>query len=102
MVILGLALMIFGGIAILSAVFVSKPGTGGELLNFDVTILQAFLVGVAAGAAILWGFSILKWGTRRGLTHRKERKEINRLSDKLDRADAERRHDRHETDTDTA
>ena len=98
MVILGLALMILGGVAILSAVFVSKPGEGGELLNFDVTTLEAFLVGVAAGAAILWGFSILKWGTRRGLSQRRERKEINRLSEKLDKAEAHRRHD----DPDTA
>ncbi len=97
MVILGLALMIFGGIAILSAVFVSKPGAGGELMGLDVTTLQAFLVGVAAGAAILWGFAILKWGTRRGLAQRRERKEITHLSNKLDRVEAERRHD--ETDT---
>ena len=67
MVILGLLLIIVGAIAILSAVFVSEPGTGGELLGFEVTAIECFLVGVAAGAAILWGFSILKWGTKRGL-----------------------------------
>lgn len=91
MVILGLALMILGGIAVLSAVFVSQPGSGGELLGFDVTTLQSFLVGVAAGAAILWGFSILKWGTRRGIARRKEHKELSRLNEKLDRVEAERR-----------
>ena len=93
MVFLGLALIILGGIAILSAVFVSEPGSGGELLGLDVTTLESFLVGVAAGAAILWGFSILKWGTRRGLAHRKERKELTRLNEKLDRVEAERRAD---------
>ena len=93
MVILGLLLIIAGAIAILSALFVSEPGTGGELLGFEVTTFGAFLVGVAAGAAILWGFSILKWGTRRGLAHRKERKELHKLSDRLDRAESERRHD---------
>ena len=93
MVILGLVLMILGGIAILSALFVSTPGTGGELLGFDVTTLEAFLVGVAAGAAILWGFSISKWGTKRSLAHRKERKELTELNAKLERVEAERRAD---------
>ncbi|PUA82829.1 hypothetical protein [Nocardioides currus] len=91
MVILGLLLIILGAIAVLSAVFVSEPGTGGELLGFDVTTIQSFLIGVAAGAAILWGFSILKWGTKRGIAQRKERKELNKLSERLDRAESERR-----------
>ncbi|KRE95485.1 hypothetical protein ASG76_07510 [Nocardioides sp. Soil774] len=91
MVILGLGLMILGGIAVLSALFVSQPGTGGELLGFDVTTLEAFFVGVAAGAAILWGFALLKWGTRRTLAHRKERKELTKLNEKLERVEAERR-----------
>ena len=93
MVILGLGLMILGGIAILSALFVSEPGTGGELLGFEVTTFESFLVGVTAGAAILWGFSITKWGTRRSLSQRKERKELTRLNEKLERNEAERRDD---------
>lgn len=91
MVILGLGLMILGAIAVLSALFVSEPGTGGELLGFEVTTLESFLVGVIAGAAILWGFSLLKWGTRRTLAHRKERKELTKLNEKLERVEAERR-----------
>ena len=93
MVILGLGLMILGGIAVLSALFVSQPGTGGELLGFEVTTLESFLIGVAAGAAILWGFALLKWGTKRSLAHRKERKELTRLNEKLERVEAERRED---------
>ena len=93
MVFLGLALMFLGAIAILSALFVSEPGSGGELLGFEVTTLESFLVGVAAGAAILWGFSILKWGTKRSLAHRKERKELAELNQKLERVEAERRAD---------
>ncbi len=73
MVILGLALIILGGIAILSAVFVSEAGTGGD--------------------ADLWGFSILKWGTKRSLAHRRERKELTELNQKLERVEAERRDD---------
>lgn len=88
MVILGLLLILLGTIAILSAVFVSK-GTG-ELLGINMSSLEIFLVGVAAGAAILWGYSLLKWGTRRGLAQRKERKELGQLNDKLKRAESER------------
>lgn len=93
MVFLGLALIIIGGIAILSALFVSEPGTGGELMSFEVTTLESFFVGVAAGAAILWGFSILKWGTKRSLAHRRERKELTKLNEKLERVEADRRDD---------
>ena len=100
MVILGLGLMILGAIAVLSALFVSEPGTGGELMGVDVSTLDAFLVGVAAGAAILWGFAILKWGTRRSLAHRKERKELTELNQKLERVEAERRADGDTSDSD--
>jgi hypothetical protein len=91
MVILGLLLLIFGAIAILSAVFVSDGSA--ELLGMDLNALTIFLIGVAAGAAIIWGFTILKLGTRRELRARKERKELNHLSEKLDRVEAERRAD---------
>ena len=98
MVILGLLLIILGAIAILSAIFVSEGS--GELLGIDMSTLSVFLVGVAAGAAVLWGYSILKWGTKRGLAHRRERKELSRLSEKLDRAEGDRvEGDRREDDT---
>jgi hypothetical protein len=91
MVILGLLLIILGAIAILSAIFVSEGS--GELLGIDMSSLAIFLVGVAAGAALLWGFAILKWGTRRSLAHRRERKELHRLNEKIDRVESERRDD---------
>ena len=91
MVILGLLLIIFGAIAILSAVFVSEGS--GELLGVEMSSLAIFLVGVAAGAAVLWGYTILKWGTKRGLAHRRERKELTKLNQKLDRVEAEKRED---------
>jgi hypothetical protein len=93
MVILGLGLMILGALAIVFAFAATDPGTGGAFLGFDVTTLQAFLVGVAAGAALLWGFAILKWGTKRSLAHRRERKELAELNEKLERVEAERRAD---------
>ncbi|PVG82421.1 hypothetical protein DDE18_13215 [Nocardioides gansuensis] len=93
MVILGLLLILAGAAAVCAALFVSEPGVGGELLGFDVTTLQSFFIGVGAGGAILLGVSILKWGTKRGLVARRERKKLTRLNQKLSEAQAERRHD---------
>lgn len=93
MVILGLLLILFGAAAVAAALFVSEPGTGGELLGFDVTTLESFFIGTAAGGAILLGISILKWGTKRGLAARRERKELNRLNTKLAEVQAERGND---------
>ena len=88
MLLLGLGLILLGTLAILAAVFVSDPGDGGSLLGFDVTTLSAFLVGVAAGAAVLLGISLLRWGTRRELAHRRERKELAQLQHKLEQVEA--------------
>ena len=95
MVILGLLLIIVGAIAILSAVFVSEGS--GELLGIDMSTLAIFLVGVAAGAALLWGYSILKWGTKRSIEHRRERKKVNQLSNRLEEVDRRHEHGDHGT-----
>ena len=91
MVILGLLLLLLGAAAILAGVFLSEGSA--EFLGADLSALTIFLIGVAAGAAVLWGFAILKWGTKRSMAARKDRKELNRLQDRLDRAEAERRED---------
>jgi hypothetical protein len=96
MVILGLLLIVVGAITILSAVFASS-GTA-ELLGMDLSALQIFLVGVVAGAFVLWGFTILKYGTKRGLRQRREHRRLSDLSEKLDRVEAERRRDDEETE----
>ncbi len=88
MVFLGLLLLTLGIVAILAAVFVSDGSA--ELLGMDLTALSIFLIGVGAGAAVIWGFAILKYGTRRELRQRKERKQLNELSQKLDQVEAER------------
>jgi hypothetical protein len=94
MLLLGLILIALGALVIVAAVFtVEIVGGDIELAGVEVTPLGLFLIGVAAGVAVLWGFGIFKWGTKRGLARRREQKKLNELSEKLDRADAERRHD---------
>ncbi|MFN8191886.1 MAG: hypothetical protein U0R78_15890 [Nocardioidaceae bacterium] len=92
MVILGLLLIVLGALAIVAAVF---TGTGTtSLLGLDMSALAIFLVGVAAGAFILWGWAILKYGTKRELKARRERRRLSELSDKLDAVSSERSADR--------
>lgn len=92
MVILGLLLIVLGVVAVLATLFVSEAGTL-EVLGMDLTAFQIFLIGLVAGAFILWGFTILKFGTKREFRQMRERRKLTELSEKLDRVEAERRQD---------
>ena len=94
MLLLGLILIALGALAIVAAVFTVEIAGGDiELLGVEVSALALFLIGVGAGLAVMWGLSVFKWGTKRGLARRREQKKLNELSEKLDRVDADRRHD---------
>jgi hypothetical protein len=93
MLLLGLVLIALGALTIVAAVFtIELVGGDIELLGgIELTPLGLFLLGVAAGAAVLWGFSIFKWGTKRGLARRREHKKMEELSEKLGRVDNDRK-----------
>ncbi|WP_372735451.1 hypothetical protein [Nocardioides sp.] len=93
MVVVGFVLIALGALAIVSAVFATSSTGTVEFLSIDVSPLALFLVGLGAGVAIMWGFAILKFGTKRGLARRKEHRRLADLSEKLDKVEAERRHD---------
>jgi hypothetical protein len=95
MLILGLLLVGAGAALIIAALFTAEV-TGGqlEIVGTEVGAVALFVLGVAAGVAILWGFSITKFGARRSLRQRRENQRLNELSEKLDRVEAERRGDR--------
>jgi len=93
MVILGLVLILAGAIAILAVLVTgstANPATD-TLLGLALNPTTMFFIGVASGAAILWGYSILKYGTKRGLEHRRERRKMDELSRKLDEAEVRNR-----------
>lgn len=92
MVFLGLLLILLGALAIVAVVFDVDP-IQVELLGAEISALALFLLGVGSGVAILWGFGILKFGTKRSLKHRREQKELAALNAKLERAEAEERKD---------
>ncbi len=89
MVILGLLLILLGALTIVAVVF-DLESVPVDLLGAELTSLTVFFLGVASGVAILWGFGILKFGTKRTLQHRRESKKLNELSAKLDEAEVDR------------
>ncbi|MEJ7793979.1 MAG: hypothetical protein WKF50_00360 [Nocardioides sp.] len=90
MVILGLLLILLGALAIVAVVF-DVDSIRVDLLGAEISAVGLFLLGVGSGVAILWGFGILKFGTKRSLKHRREQKELAELNAKLDRAEADRK-----------
>ena len=95
MVILGLLLIVLGAIAIVAALG-TVEGNEVELLGTDISAMALFFIGLGAGVAILWGFSLTKWGTKRSLRQRRESKKLSELSEKLDEREAERREEQRE------
>ena len=94
MLILGVLLIVAGVAVILAAVFTAEV-TGGqlEIIGIEIGAVVLFILGVASAAAIMWGFSIGKFGARRSLRQRRENNRLEELSQKLDRVEAERRKD---------
>ncbi|WP_182525457.1 hypothetical protein [Nocardioides dongkuii] len=94
MLLLGLLLIGAGALVIVAAVFTAEVDGGAvEILGTEVGVLTLFLLGVGAGLAVLWGFGILKYGTKRSLRQRRESKRLEELSSKLEVADRERHRD---------
>ena len=95
----GLLVLLVGALAVVAAVF-TADGTNVEILGLDVTALGLYLIGLGSGLAILWGFTISKWGTKRSLRQRRESKQLSELSEKLDKHDADRRTDQDDNSND--
>ncbi len=95
MVLLGLAVILVGVVLILLGVFATDVSTTGQIdiAGIEISTTTLFVLGVLAGASVLWGLSITRYGVQRGLRQRKENKKMEQLSEKLDRAEAERRKD---------
>ncbi len=89
MFVAGLLLILFGALAILGALFGSEGSA--DYLGMDLSAFWIFVIGLAAGAAILWGYTVAKFGVRKSLQHRRESKQLQELSEKLDRVDEEKR-----------
>jgi zinc transporter ZupT len=91
MVILGLVLLGVGAVVIVVGVLTSDAGTSGTVMlaGFDMNPTTLFLLGVAAGSTVLVGLLTLKMGAKHQLRLRREHRELTKLSEKLDRVEAE-------------
>lgn len=92
MVILGLLLLGLAAIAVVGALF-ALDGPQVEYFGYDMSPVTLFFVGAATVALIGLGMMLIGSGTRRSIRHRRERKKLNELSEKLDSADDDRRRD---------
>ena len=94
MLILGLLLVVAGAAVIVAGLFTAEVSGGQiEIIGVEVGAVTLFVLGVAAGLAVLWGFTIGKFGARRSWRQRRENSRLEELSQKLDRVEAERRKD---------
>jgi len=90
MLVLGLVLLIVGVLVLLAGLFTAGDHGDASLLGIHIGATAVFLLGVFAGVAILWGLSISRFGGKRQLRQRKEKRRLQGLADKLERIETER------------
>lgn len=100
MLVAGLLLVGLGVLLVVAAVFTAEDTGGLEILGTEVGALTLFLLGLVAGLAVLWGIGLAKFGAKRSWRQRREHQRLAQLSEKLDRAEADRRRDRDDRDPD--
>jgi hypothetical protein len=94
----GLLLLVVGALAVLAGLFTSE-GTNVEFLGIEVTAVGLYLIGLGSGVAILWGFGLSKWGTKRSLRQRREARQSRRIDEERARREADE-HGEHGQDGD--
>jgi uncharacterized membrane protein YedE/YeeE len=85
MLVLGLVLLVLGVLVLLAGVFTAGDQGDASLIGIHLGATAVFLLGVFAGVAILWGLSLMRYGGKRQLRQRKERRRLEGLAAKLDR-----------------
>ena len=77
MMLLGLLLMGAAALGVVAALF-STSGTA-SFLGADLGARTIFLLGLASGLALLWGWSLARVGAKRELRHRREGRRLREL-----------------------
>jgi len=91
MLIFGLLLVAVAAAAAVGAVFLLDGDV--EYFGVETDALTVFLAGALAVALLVLGLKLTGFGARRGLRQRKEHRRLAELSDKLERAEKDRRDD---------
>lgn len=98
MVVLGVLLLVLGVAGLLVSFFGADVDADGstEIISWHLSPGTLVLWGAVSTLLVVAGLWCLKTGARQGWRHRKEQKRLRELSDRLERAEADRRPD--ETD----
>ena len=80
MIVLGL-LLVAGGLVAVAAALWSSSGSA-TFLGADLGAATIFFLGLAAGLAVVWGYSITKLGARRSWRLRRENRQLRELNDR--------------------
>jgi hypothetical protein len=96
MVVFGIVLVVLGAVIVVLGLFTSEVKFEDneatvEIANVNLSTEGLFLAGVIAAALILVGLWAIKLGAKMNWKQRKEQKRINELSEKLDKAELDRR-----------
>jgi len=90
MLALGLVLMVLAGLLLLAGIFGAGDEGAASLLGIHLGATSVFLLGVAAGLALLFGFSLTKWGGKRQWRQTRERRRLEKVARRYDEVEAER------------
>ncbi|MDN5744325.1 MAG: hypothetical protein L0H31_04310 [Nocardioidaceae bacterium] len=96
MLVLGVILLALGLLGLVLSFFgadIDYKHRSTEILNWDVSPGTLVLWGAASTLLILGGVWLIKVGAKHDWKKRKENKRLGELSEKLDRAEMERRRD---------
>jgi membrane protein implicated in regulation of membrane protease activity len=85
MMVLGVLLIAAGLLAVAAAVL-STSGSA-TFLGADLGATTIFLLGLGAGLAIVWGYSITKLGARRSWRLRRENRRLRELNERNEQRD---------------
>ena len=85
MIVFGVLLIAAGLLAVAAAVL-STSGSA-SFLGADLGATTIFLLGLGAGLAILWGYSITKLGARRSWRLRRENRHLREVNERNEQRD---------------
>ncbi|WP_232680340.1 hypothetical protein [Nocardioides sp. R-C-SC26] len=89
-------LLVAGGAGLIAAGLLTAedaPGSAVQVLGIDVSPPTLFLLGIVGAALVLWGLWVVKYGAKREWRQRRDQRQLDELSEKLDRAERGRRRD---------
>ncbi|MEP9384545.1 hypothetical protein [Nocardioides sp. KR10-350] len=87
MLVLGLVLIAFAVLAVCAGLFGAGDVGDASLIGIHLGATAVFLVGFVAGVALLFGFSLTKWGGKRQFRQARERRRLEGIAQKVEQTE---------------